>query len=497
MPVQPLPANPDLGKLRDLAKLLRDLVRQNDEGAIAVVAEHHPRLRDLAPDDPRTSAFTLSSAQLTIARHHGLASWAKLKRQVELRVALARSPHGQPVGAPVGRAADLADELLRLACLTYGSPDPTRPAQARVLLDEHPELADYSIHTMAAAGNHDGAAALLRTDPGAAARSGGPFDWPPLLYATYSRLPGTDTLPVARLLLEAGADPNAGYLWEGLIPPFTALTGALGGGERAEPPHPRALELAAALLEAGADANDGQSLYNRGPGDVARDDTDWLELLLHHGLGRGDGGPWYALLAPSLPTPRALLGEALQHAAEAGLPNRVRVLLRFGADPNGRGLHPLFRGRSAYQGAVVNGHADVATLLEAGGADQSTVDGPTRLIGALLVGDGHQVEQLLAGQADVLASVRRDHPDLVVRAAELGRIEAIRLLVACGFDVDACPRATALHEAAYRGDDESVRTLLDLGADPAIEDLEFHATPKGWAEHAGHLATAALLDRAR
>lgn len=43
----------------------------------------------------------------------------------------------------------------------------------------------------------------------------------------YARLdaPGR-YVPAARLLLEYGADPNAGFLWDGLPSPFTALTGA-------------------------------------------------------------------------------------------------------------------------------------------------------------------------------------------------------------------------------------------------------------------------------
>ena len=95
-------------------------------------------------------------------------------------------------------------------------------------------------------------------------RGRGPYRWEPLLYLTYARLPlsdGRSPLAVARLLLQHGADPNAGYLWEGLIPPFTALTGVLGGGGTI-PPHPQELALARSLFEAGADANDGQAIYN-------------------------------------------------------------------------------------------------------------------------------------------------------------------------------------------------------------------------------------------
>ena len=91
----------------------------------------------------------------------------------------------------------------------------------------------------------------------------------PLLYLCFSRLPdeppARSSLACAELLLRAGADPDAGFLWKGSAPPFTCLTGAFGGGEdRAnQPPHQHALTLARLLLEAGADPNDGQTLYNR------------------------------------------------------------------------------------------------------------------------------------------------------------------------------------------------------------------------------------------
>ena len=177
--------------------------------------------------------------------------------------------------------------------------------------------------------------------------------------------PGRSAVAVGRLLLEHGADPNTGYLWEGLIPPFTALTGALGGGGTI-PKHEQQLALARVLLEAGADANDGQALYNQGWGQDPQE--DWLELLFAFGLGTGEGGRWRRLLGERQDSPRKMLEDLLIAAAGHGLTDRVRRLLARGVDPQGREpKHPIYQGRSPVQQAALNGHMDtVAVLVDAG-----------------------------------------------------------------------------------------------------------------------------------
>ena len=132
-----------------------------------------------------------------------------------------------------------------------------------------------------------------RSQPDRARVDGGPYVAAAVLPRVHASRSQADARQCSTLrpLARNGADPNAGYLWHGLPTPFTVLTGVFGEGEagpRRQPRHPHAPLLARLLLEAGADPNDGQALYNRmfGP------DNDHLELLFEFGLGTGDGGPW-------------------------------------------------------------------------------------------------------------------------------------------------------------------------------------------------------------
>jgi ankyrin repeat protein len=488
VPPRGLPGNANLEQLRNGAKSFQRAVRAGDAGAAEVVREFHPRLADAQPGSPELAGFTRADAQLVVARSFNFPSWPKLKAYLETVTAYARSPHAQPIGGPIADERALADEFLRLACLNYGNDDPARRARAAELLQANPRLASASIYTAAAVGDVAAAGSFLEHDPTLANAQGGPFDWTPLLYVAYGRVddrpPGRSSLAVARLLLDAGADPNAGYLWEGLSPPFTALTGALGSGETDPSQHAHGLELARLLLERGADPNDSQALYNQA-GDPH---DDWIEPLLEFGLGTGDGGRWHRLLAPAHETPREMLEDALKAAAGRGFAHRVRLLLDHGADPNGYGTrHPIYHGRSALEEAAFQGHPEIVAMLDRAGA-RNDLDDADVFLCAATAGDRTRAEEMLRADPALRERALARRPEQLVRAAGGNRLEAVALLIELGFDVNAVDRTTplhvtALHEAAMRGNMGIIRLLVAHGADPNTRDSGYDGTPAGWAGH--------------
>lgn len=379
-----LPNNPDLERFRRDARRLQRGVRAGDARALALVARHHPSR------DVDSTEFPLAAAQLVVARSYGFTSWPRLRHYLDIAEPWRRDPTEAPsADGPV-------DAFCVLACLQFsGADDPERWAQAQQALAAHPGLPRENMYAAATAGDAAAVAEHLRRDPRSATHEGGPFRWAPLAYLVYSRVPQVDPVETARLLLDHGADPDTGYLWQGLPTPFTALTGCFGEGEQGpgrSPRHPECQALATLLLEHGAEPNDGQTLYNR----MFNRDDSHLELLFDYGLGTGDGGVWRQRLQDAFEPVQEMVATQVRWASSHGFDRRLELLAGHGFCEQ----QPPAATRAA---ASIHraGTPEGVPLAVAGGADVDAYEhGRSAFHQAAWIGDVELVLALLAAGAD-------------------------------------------------------------------------------------------------
>lgn len=350
-----LPTNPSLDKLRVEARQLQ-----------------------------RADGIALHAAQLAVARRYGFTGWPALVHYLRLAADLSVDP-----GAVDENALDPADRFCSWAVLRYDESDaPPRRQSAAELLAAQPDVVSRSVWAAAAASDPVALEEHLARRPTLAGTGGGPFGWVPMMYLCYSRIPlgrsANDVLAAATLLLDAGADPNSGYLWCGMSTPFTLLTGVFGEGEqgpRRQPRHPYATELATLLLRRGAHPVDQQTLYNR----MFRPDDSHLELLFAHGLADAGPSPWERRLGEAMETREQLWQRQIRWAAEHGFRDRLALLARHGIDVSGVELvartfpdDPNARddeGATPLHHAAWEGDLPLIRRLLAAGADPSITDG--------------------------------------------------------------------------------------------------------------------------
>jgi len=465
MATRPLPTRPNLDQLRQQAKELKDAARAGEPAA----------LERLSPYMPPGAQATLSVAQRAIAREYGFSSWPKLKAKVETRT------------------MDLADRVEAFLRASVGGSE----GRAAQLLEMHPEIAGYDFRTAVVLGDAARVRALLAHDPGLAVRPTEPVGWPPLLGVCSSRWHRIDPsrvegmLEVARMLLDAGADPNTRVL-PGQRGHCSTLYGAAGTAN-----NPQITRL---LLERGA-VPDDETLYlsaffsdHEGlrlllPNSAALDksfaltapisigDIEGVRLLLE--AGADPRRPFQADLlgaARKADPPIGPVAAAIECDCSAEL---IELLLRYGGDPNVQGKD----GRSPLQLAMRQGRTDIAELLERHGArDHATeVD---HFLAACIHANGDQARRLLRENPDLLERLGDEDRGGMIDAAEYGHTEAVLLMLELGFPVNT--RAgehgcTALHTAALSGCADLVRLLIDAGANLQARDSTWNSTPLAWA----------------
>lgn len=450
-----LPARPDVDHLRRQAKDLLRAARGGDAAAAERIAAVSGRLN-------------LAAAQLVIARDYGFASWARLKTEVEAR----------------GR--DMAEQAWRFCEASIRD----WSAKAVRMLAATPELASYSFATAVVLGDADRVRRDLARDPGLAGRPDERSGFTPLHAACASRWHRLDPAraeglaTVARLLLDAGADPFGTAGAGGWTPLGCAVAG------EANP------AIAGLLLARGA-VPDDRDLYLAG---FAGDDHLTLRLLLEYArdvantarsalaapLGNGDV-EGARLLLDAGADPNRYADDAddapapmMYAAVRTGCPAELaELLLSRGADPAAPGPD----GRSPYAFAISKGRTDLAGLFLSYGAepDASAAD---ELLAACLSGDLEAARDRLDREPGLLGGMTAELlGGALTRAAETGNAAAVGVMLDIGFPIEARGEsgATPLHAAAYAGSADVAELLLSRGADREATDGNWNSTPLDWA----------------
>jgi ankyrin repeat protein len=467
---RPLPARPNLEQLKKQAKSLLHAAQAGDVEALGrfVVL---PALSSKSIDEIAAADLALHDAQSVIAREHGFPSWTALREEVEARTL--------SFGAAVA-------EFVR--CATGGG-----SGRANRLLALYPDVARATLQTALVLGDAASVETRLREHPPLATEAGGPQNWEPLLYVCHTcmhadvpdRVEGL--VAIARRLCSLGANPDAEYHWNWHPElPRTALWGAICAV--------RHLPLAEVLLDAGANPTDGVSMHIAGGGG----NIDALELLHRYNVnvnGIPGGVPplvHMMLWADNSAGPYWLLehgadvnlawgvdGEAPLHVAARRWDVRmVERLVQHGADVSRRRAD----GRTPHWLAELYGNADIAAWLLAHGAtdELSALD---CFIAACARADRAGAEAMLQARPALRTELRPEHHLMLHRPAESGDAAVMETMLTCGFDPDARDRdnVTPLHRAAMGGHADAVRVLLRFGADLNALDGMFSATPLVWA----------------
>jgi ankyrin repeat protein len=290
-----------------------------------------------------------------------------------------------------------------------------------------------------------------------------------------------DFIQAATALLDAGADPNAGFMTDGPYPEFeTPLYGAAGVAHHAP--------LTKLLLDRGAEPNDEEAVYHSpetwengamqllvDTGKLTKENLsmmlirkiDWhdekgLEYLLTHGAdanGERKRG-WHAL------------HHALKRANGLLF---FEQLLNAGADP-----HLTSNGITAITMAGCEGRGDVLSLFKQRGVDIEQ-QGVFKLIAACALDDGDAVEKLAAQSPVFVTQIKEMGGELLARFSVCGNAAGVQHLLNLGIPVNEPYRngdgyygiptgSLAIHVAAFRGFPAVVKTLIAAGSPIDVAD---------------------------
>jgi uncharacterized protein len=459
--------------------------------------------REMLPHGPEQP--TLRDIQLAVARTFDFPGWAELKRAF-----LTPLPEDNSRDGILNRFLDNAcpDHHVR------GRQDHRRAeATAMRLLEQNPWLARHDFNTAVVCGEiesvrdaiaRDSRVAVVASSPPSAIRgmSGGandlyrqlgPKGWTPLLYLCFTRLPlaasQDNAVAIARLLLDAGADPNA--FFHAGDSHYTPMTGLAGEGEEDRPPHAHRDEITRLLLQHDANPYDIQVLYDLG---FRCEYMWWLPMIHAHCVRTGRAGDWKDPEWTMLDMGGYGCGARwfLQHAIHHRKPDLAAWCLAHGASPNPPPPAAYFSRNSLYVDAVRTGQPEIAELLVRHGAPRVPVEPkPVELlVEAAKANDRHRVASILDPHPELLSD-----PFPMFVAADLNRPDMIHLLIDAGYSPNVADEKNTrpLNRAAGRNSLAAAQALVERGAEIDSVENNYGGTALGNATHFLHREVSDFL----
>ena len=454
-----LPPQPSLEQLKKQAKDLLNSFRAGEPDAQKRMQEYHP---NLAPSS--TAGAKLSQAQLVIAREYGYVSWTKLKDAVESQVA-GKDPMEELVRAV------LASDTQRVARTLKKHP------QLRSRLNDGiPEVSFGSTLLIAAVQrtNKELIDVLLEAGADINARS----NWWAGGFGVLD-----DDHGLASFLIERGAKVDAhaaarlGMLekLKELIAANPAVVHARGGDGQTPLHFASTIEITDLLLEHGANIDALDIDHESTPAQyMLRERQEVARHLVERGC-RTD-----ILMAAALGD-LALVRKHLE-ADPACIHMRVSGEYFPKRNPHAGGTiytWTLGQHKTPHLVARQFGHEDVFRQLMDRSPDE------VKLAQACELGDEKLFRELLASRPHLVQSISEGDRRKIVDAAQNNNPNAVRLMLEAGWPVDARGQhgATPLHWAAFHGNVEMARIILQYHPPLECLDKDFTGTPLGWAIH--------------
>jgi ankyrin repeat protein len=156
------------------------------------------------------------------------------------------------------------------------------------------------------------------------------------------------------------------------------------------------------------------------------------------------------------------------------------LLLACGADIDAK----TAGGKTSYAHAVRRGFDEVAELLRVQGAD-TTLNEPDRFAVAIVNGRLQVARAILVAYPSAARTGNAEEDRLLADVAGRNDTGVVELLIGVGADLAApgLDGGTPLHQAAWFGQPDNARLLIDAGAPLDIFETTHGTSPIGWAVH--------------